>query len=384
MKRVLIVLGGFVLGFPIFWMLLTSFKEDADMSSLVWAPKVTETRPAFDPRRPLYEATVEGQTLKVEPMGTTPDGMRVRIVEPEWRRGQSAVVSRYALHEIPRSLALVQTTLNGRIVNGLLAEDRDSQARIILLSPTGGEIRVPSDSVQPVRHLGLYGGNYKEALDDLPPEAHHGLTYLLNSLLLCALNIAATLASCCLVAYGFARFRFPGRDTLFLILLGTMMLPSAVTLLPTFMIFRSLGWMDTFLPLWAPALTGNAFTIFLLRQFFRTIPTDIEDAAWIDGCGRWRTLVRIILPQMKPALAVVSIWTFVATWNNFMGPLLYVSSPEHMTVSYAMQLFAGDKSTDPGPVMALATLSLIPIAILFIACQRAFMRGLSLREGRAK
>jgi len=379
MRRFLTVLGGLVVGFPIFWMLLTSFKEDADMSSLVWVPQVTETRPVFDPSRPLYRASVGDQTMQVEAVQPAPGGIRVRIVQPISRRGASIVVPASALREIPRDLPLVAVKGAGPVYQAVLLGARNGQSSLLPLSAPGHRVSAPSSEVTQVRRFGFNGHNYTDALDDLPPEAHHGATYLLNSLLLCLLNIAATLASCTMVAYGFARFRFPGRDALFLCMLGTMMLPSAVTLLPTFMIFRSLGWIDTLLPLWAPALTGNAFTIFLLRQFFRTIPTDVEDAAWIDGCGRWCTLTRVIVPQVKPALMVVAIWTFAAAWNNFMGPLIYISSPDHMTVAYAMQLFAGDRSTDPGPVMAFATLTLIPIAVLFVACQRTFMRGLSLQ-----
>ena len=192
------------------------------------------------------------------------------------------------------------------------------------------------------------------------------------------MSVVGTLVSCTVVAYGFARLRFPGRDFLFGVLLATMMLPGAVTMLPSFLIFRQLGWVDSLTPIWAPAFFGSAFNIFLLRQFFLTLPQELEDAAKIDGCGYLQTLVRVMAPLIKPALVVVSIWTFIGAWNNFMGPLIYVNSTEKMTIAYAMQLFSGDKVNQPGLLMAFATMALAPVVLLFFFAQRAFVEGIAL------
>ncbi len=171
-------------------------------------------------------------------------------------------------------------------------------------------------------------------------------------------SVLGTLLSCSLVAYGFARLRFPGREFLFKVLLSTMMLPAAVTLLPQFLIFRSIGWVDTLYPLWVPAFFASAFNVFLLREFFKQIPYELEDAAKIDGCSYLRTFWSVLLPQVKPALIVVAIWTFMGAWNNFMGPLIYVNSQEQMPIAYALQLFNNDRGGEPALLMAFSTMAI--------------------------
>ena len=203
--------------------------------------------------------------------------------------------------------------------------------------------------------------------------------YLKNTLILVLLNVAGTLLSSSVVAYAFSRMQFPGRNVVFGILLSTMMLPGAVTLLPQFLIWRDLHAIDTLYPLWVTAFFGSAFNIFLLRQFFMQIPMELEDAAKIDGCTYIKTFWDIMLPQIKPALAVIAIWTFMAAWNNFMGPLIYINSPEHMPLSYGLQLFQGDRGADePGLVMAFATMCMAPVLVLFFFCQRYFIEGVTL------
>jgi len=205
-----------------------------------------------------------------------------------------------------------------------------------------------------------------------------GLVYLKNTLILVILSVVGTILSSSIVAYAFSRLKFPGRDLLFGLLLATMMLPGAVTLLPQFLIFRSLGWIDSLYPLWVPAFFASAFNVFLLRQFFKGIPMELEDAAKIDGCSYFRSFWNIMLPQIKPALAVIAIWTVLGAWNNFMGPLIYVNSPENMPISYALQLFHGDRSGEPGYLMAFATLTILPVLALFFFAQKYFIEGVTL------
>ena len=181
-----------------------------------------------------------------------------------------------------------------------------------------------------------------------------------------------------MVAYGFSRLRFPGRDVLFLGLLGTMMLPSAVTMMPVFMIFRYIGWVDTLKPLWVPAFFGAPYYIFLLRQFFMTIPTELEDAAKIDGCSYFTIYWRIMLPQIKPALAALTIMAFMASWNDFRGPLIYISSPEKETLAYALQLFQTAHGSEPALLMAASTIVILPVLALFFFTQRYFIQGITL------
>ena len=220
--------------------------------------------------------------------------------------------------------------------------------------------------------------NYARALEFLPPETHHGLMYLWNTVYVSGLTILGVVLSSSLVAYSFARLRWPGRDLFFVVLLSSMMLPGAVTMVPVFLIFKWLGWVDTLRPLWVPAFFGSAFNIFLLRQFFLTIPMELEDAAKIDGAPFWVIYSRIMLPLVKPALAAVVIWTFMGAWNNFMGPLIYISSPEKMPVAYALQLYQSAHGSEYNLLMAAATLVVLPVIALFFFTQRYFIQGVTL------
>ncbi len=229
-----------------------------------------------------------------------------------------------------------------------------------------------------IRHVAPRWENYSDALKFLPPETHFGLTFLGNTLFLTIMTVCGTLLSSSLVAYSFARLKWPGKNLLFVVLLATMMIPGAVTMMPQFLIFRSLGWVDTLLPLWVPAFFGSAFNIFLLRQFFMSIPIELEDAAKIDGCGPLGIYWRIMLPQVKPALAAISIMSVMGAWNNFQGPLIYLSSPEKMTLAYALQLYQQQHGGEPGLLMAASTLVVLPIIVLFFFTQRYFIEGASL------
>ncbi|MFM2221802.1 MAG: hypothetical protein RLZZ78_59 [Armatimonadota bacterium] len=220
--------------------------------------------------------------------------------------------------------------------------------------------------------------NYVEALMYLPPDTFYGWTFLKNSLILTVLSVLGTVLSSSMVAYSFARLRWPGREGWFKVMLATMMIPGAVTLMPQFLIFRSLGWIDTLKPLWVPAFFGSAFNIFLLRQFFLGIPNELEDAAKIDGCGPFTTYWKVMLPQVKPALAAIAIMAVLAAWNNFQGPLIYLSSPEQMPMAYGLQLYQQDHAGEPGLMMAASTMVVLPIVVLFFFSQRYFIEGVSL------
>ncbi|RYG34341.1 carbohydrate ABC transporter permease, partial [bacterium] len=206
----------------------------------------------------------------------------------------------------------------------------------------------------------------------------YGLRSLLNTLIIAGLSVAGTVLSSSLVAYGFARLRWPGRDWIFGLLLATMMLPDAVTMMPRFLTFRSLGWIDTLNPLWVPSFFASAFNVFLLRQFFMGIPREMDDAAKIDGCGPFTTWWRVMLPLVKPALAAVAVMTFLGSWRDFMGPLIYISSPEKMPLSYVLQLYNSAHGGEPGLLMAATTLVVLPVVVLFFFTQRYFVEGVAL------
>ncbi|MFQ3586185.1 MAG: carbohydrate ABC transporter permease [Fimbriimonadaceae bacterium] len=385
-RQLALISGSIVFSIPLVWLVITSFKEDRDMASptgIVWVPRVTEEVPYFDPRDPLFETEHMGRRVQVNVIDEEPDGrLRVNIIRPAAIGGINFVTDRSALREIPKRVPVVTAKIDGVPVVGKVVEElRDGQRRIQVLEPESMQGRtavfLPGD-VEPVRHIGLRWRNYPDALEFLPPETNMGLAYVQNTLFLVVMNVVGTLLSSALVAYAFARLRFPGRNVLFTILLSTMMLPGAVTLLPQFLIFRELGWIDTLNPLWVPAFFASAFNIFLLRQFFMQIPYELEDAAKIDGCSYLKTFWSILMPQIKPALAVIAIWTFMGAWNNFMGPLIYINSPEKMPIAYAVQLFQGERAGEPGLLMAFVTMSMVPVLALFAFAQRYFIEGVTL------
>ncbi|MCX7625829.1 MAG: carbohydrate ABC transporter permease [Candidatus Sumerlaeaceae bacterium] len=213
--------------------------------------------------------------------------------------------------------------------------------------------------------------NFRESLSfmDFP-------VLLRNTLLITVLAILGQVLSCSLVAFGFARLEFPGREFLFIVLLSTMMLPAMVTEIPRFILFRHFGWIDTMLPLVVPAYFGAPFFIFLLRQFFKTVPKDLDDAARIDGCSAWRIWWQIMLPLSKPVLAVVVIFGFIWTWNDFWGPLIYLRTADKKTLSLGLQVFQGIYQTYYHYLMAASLVVLSPVLALYVFCQRYFTRGI--------
>ena len=202
--------------------------------------------------------------------------------------------------------------------------------------------------------------------------------YVWNSVFLVAMNILGQVFGSSLVAYAFARLRWPGREFCFILLLATLMVPPQVTLIPVFLIFKEIGWFNTLRPLYVPAFAGSAFFIFLLRQFMRTIPADLEDSAKIDGCGYLGIYWRIILPLIKPALATIAIFTFMAVWNDFMGPLIFVTNQELYPLSLGLFALYAVMMGQHQMLMAAAVLMTLPVVLLFFAAQRQFIQGITL------
>lgn len=316
---------------PFAWLVSTSLKEDKEMSKFppVWIP-TQQVKVLIDGvERGKATVPYQGQTVTVAVIKEFDTGVRaVRVLEPQ-------------------SLA-------------------------------GKEFECKKADITEIRTVNPVWKNYPNALKFLPQETLFGLVFLKNTLIVSMLNIIGTLLASSMVAYGFARLRWPGRKFLFIVLLATMMLPAAVTMMPVFLIFRAIGWVDTLQPLWVPAFFGAPYFIFLLRQFFLTIPTELEDAAKIDGCSHYTIFWRIMLPQIKPALAAITIMTFMGAWNDFRGPLIYISSPENQTLSYALQLFQTTRGGEPGLLMAASTMVIIPVVILFFFTQRYFIQGITL------
>jgi multiple sugar transport system permease protein len=196
-----------------------------------------------------------------------------------------------------------------------------------------------------------------------------------NTVTVAVLDIIGTTLSSSLVAFGFARMRFRGRNLLFLVVLSTLMLPYQVTLIPQYVLFSHLHWVNTLMPLIVPTYFGSAFNIFLLRQFMMTIPTEIDDAARIDGAG-WRSIyARMLIPLSLPALGVVAIFEFTFRWNDFLGPLIYLNTPDKFTVPLGLQMLTTQYTSDVPGTMAMTVESIIPVIIVFFLAQRYFVQG---------
>jgi ABC-type glycerol-3-phosphate transport system permease component len=205
--------------------------------------------------------------------------------------------------------------------------------------------------------------------------------YLFNTLYITAVAIVGVVSSSSLVAYGFARLRAPGKEVLFLLLLSTLMLPQQVTLIPNFLLFKQLGWLNTYKPLLVPAFTAAPFFVFLLRQFYMTIPFELDEAARIDGCSTLGIFWRILLPLSKPVIATVAIFVFFNRWNSFLWPLIYLQSPEKYTLAVGLSFFhsaQGQMLTYWNWLMAVTILVAIPPLVVFFFAQRFFVQGIAL------
>jgi multiple sugar transport system permease protein len=203
-------------------------------------------------------------------------------------------------------------------------------------------------------------------------------TFLFNTLLITTAAVLGNMVSCILPAYAFARLEARGKRIAFALMLATMMIPVEVTLVPMFIVFSKLNMVNTFWPLILPAWFGYAYFIFLLRQFFMTIPREYDEAARIDGAGYFRTLWSVILPQARPAIATVAIFAFVGNWNNLLAPIIYLRSQEKFTLVLGLQLFQGQFQTYYNQMMAVALITLLPILIIFLLAQRTFIEGANL------
>ncbi len=215
-------------------------------------------------------------------------------------------------------------------------------------------------------------GNYVRALTYKP-----FALYFRNSMIIATLNVIAVVFTASFCAYGFARIRFKGREFWFGVVMATLFLPYTILIVPNFLIFTKLGWVNTFLPLTVPLFFGGgAFNIFLLRQFFRTIPEELADAARIDGCTEFGIYWRIFLPLAKPALITVGIFTFLAAWNDLLGPIIYLRSPDKFTVAAGLASFRSQTDISWDLQLAAATAMTVPVILLFFFTQRYFIKGI--------
>lgn len=335
--HITLLAGSFLFLLPFAWLLSTSLKPDDEMA--VFPPRWIPTQQVAAPNRFKEDGKPAGMSTYTPPTGGAP----FTVIETQ---------------DLPTGEVIAEIVTPAERQGDKLTVKRQELTKIRAVSPRWE--------------------NYSEALAFLPAETNYGLVFLRNTLFLTMMTVLGTVLSSSVVAYSFARLNWPGKEIWFGVLLATMMIPGAVTMMPQFLIFRYLGWYDTLNPLWVPAFFGSAFNIFLLRQFFMSIPGELEDAAKIDGCGPFGIYWRVMLPLVKPALAAISIMGVLGAWNNFQGPLIYLSSPDKMPLAYALQLYQTQHGGEPGLMMAASTMVVLPIIVLFFFTQRYFIEGVSL------
>lgn len=358
---VLLVAFAAVFMLPLLWMLSTALKP---------LEQTTATPPQWLPWR--YHAVVDGRVLEVK-LGSLVEGRSVWAV-PE---GATEPVSLPAA-DVSGS---IWTPAGGRsmpvrVLHAVPASVANPWREVVGVADGHRHI-VTASSI--TRTFAPRWGNFPGAIRAM----QHFWRYLANTVLLCVLNVTGTVLSSALAAYGFARLEWEGRDFVFGLLLATMMIPFPVVMVPLYAMFRSLGWVGTLQPLWVGSFFAGAFNVFLLRQFFRTIPKELSEAARIDGCSEFRIFWQVILPLCKPALVVVGLFTFLGTWNDFLGPLIYLTNERDFTLALALQSLQQKSGlTDWHTLMAASTLVVLPIIALFLVAQRSFVEGIALTGGK--
>jgi len=320
LTTLILALGAIVILIPLLFMISTSLKSRNQLRAspppiIPWETTTTEVNGKAEP---LYEVTLDGETRQMALIKNLPEG-RGQFVEPA----------------------------NPNQIYELVISDQKA-----------------------LRHVELHWENFPEAFTQVPFDR-----YLINTLLVTFSSMMGMLLSCSLVAYGFSRFRAPGLNILFLVLLSTIMLPRQVTLIPLYVFFQNIGWIDTLLPLIIPAFFANAYDVFLLRQFFMTIPLELDDAAKIDGANPFQTYLHIMLPQARPALVAVAVFHFLWAWNDFYEPLIFLHSRENWTVAVGLQTFNALYSVNTHLIMAASVVMVLPPIILFFLAQKIFTQG---------
>ncbi|MCX6080389.1 MAG: carbohydrate ABC transporter permease [Chloroflexi bacterium] len=328
------IVGSFFL-IPFIWMLLTAFKSNQD---------VFHTPPRW---------------LPYDNVRVTVNGTELPLYNVQTANGV-------------KQLAAV------KIIEGIgTFVDPANPGQTIDLKMQQGANRI----AEPIMEISFRWQNFSDAMSrgSRPGVGASFWVYFKNSLVIAFFSIVGTLLSNTPVAYAFARLKFPGRDVLFVIILATMMLPFQVTMIPMYLLFNeNLHWGNTFLPLIVPTFFANAYDVFLLRQFFRTIPEEMCDAARVDGASEWQIFTLLVIPLSVPVLATVTVFTFLWAWNDFTGPLLFLTSPRNFTMALGLQDFQGQRTMIWNQLMAAATVFTVPIVVAFFFAQKTFIQGIKL------
>lgn len=370
--------GTLLFGFPLLWMVATSLSP-------------VEQTLSFPPRLlPLaHYAELNGQRREV----TLDEQVREPSVLIQQLRGTQAGFSTLVAERDLGARDASHRELARANAGDYLVTERSAASKSLDKTPARGI--VPPSSIQTTvlprwenypKAFGALGGKSMEEIEGfVAPTPKTGddddvsfFTFFTNTLVVCVLGVFGTVLSNALVAYGFARLQWRGRDAFFALTLATLMIPYPVLMVPLFSIFQGLGWIGTLLPLWVPAFFGSAFNIFLMRQFFRTLPIELSEAARLDGASELRTFWQIILPLSRPVLAVAALFHFLHAWNDFLGPLLYLTRRHTFTLGLALQNY---QTTHGGVqwhfLMAASTVIILPVLIVFLFAQKTFVQGIA-------
>jgi len=349
-----LVIGSIVFSTPLIWMVSTALKPIEQTMSMP---------PTWLPYR--YFADINGKKMAIVP--------KVKIEEPS----TAILLEGVNDGQIIPNTKLADQKGKYKILKDISADKDNPWSAVTLEKITGNEntteqFFVPVKAVE--RTLCFRWSNFKEAIKAMKCF----WMYLKNTLILCFFTVMGTVISSAFAAYGFSRIQWPGRDKLFLVALATMMIPFPVIMVPLYCLYRSLGFVGTPHPLWIGSFFAGAFNVFLLRQFFMSIPQTLSEAARIDGCSEFQIFMRIILPISKPALLVVALFQFMGTWNDFLGPLLFLTNQEDFTLALGLQFFQSQHGgTEWNYLMAASLLVVTPVIVLFLLTQKAFIEGIS-------
>ena len=339
-----LLLLAFLFGFPILWLVLSSLQPREQIGNAEWLP------------RQHYIDGEQGRILVTPPQQAADSKVLVR----EWR------LSKY------EATPPEQFTVAAGEVRSTVKPVWGNYPEAVRALTAGEE-----EKSMPLGQL-IARSRYPWTPREAEGRTITFVTYVANTLLVALLAVLGTVLSSALVAYGLTRLRWQGRDLLFGITLATMMIPFPVLMVPLYSVFRTLDWVGTLLPLWVPSFFGSAFSIFLLRQFFMTIPTELSEAARIDGCSEFQIFWRIILPLARPALSVVALFHFLFVYNDFLGPLLFLTEPETFTKALGLQQYQSQNGGSEWHLLMAASAMLIaPVVALFVCAQRSFIEGIS-------
>jgi len=381
----LLIAGSVLFLFPFVWLVTTSLKPIEQTMKMPpdWLPRASYAEVGGERVQVVRERQLDQPSVLVHITDGRRKGERLLLPEAKYQDGKAAIDVRVADRTVPTQ---APATLEKRVPEGWwlvreklerLAQEEGPPARWDCVPADAVETRVQPawwNYKGAIRYTGTYEFSVLGATFRVPMF----VVYLYNTLVVAVLGVIGVTLASALAAYGFARVPWPGRRVCFAITLSTMMVPFAVTMVPLYGIFRALGWIGTLKPLWVPAFFGGAFNIFLLRQFFLTVPQDLSDAARIDGCTEFGIFWRIMLPLSKPALAVVALFHFMYAWKDFMGPLIYLQKQETYTLSLGLQFYQSQHGgSEWHYLMAAATLMILPIIVLFFFTQRTFIQGIS-------